>query len=312
MQSTECTMVMYHYVRNMHETGFPAIKGLLLERFAGQLDYVEKHYKVISPGDYNEFLRGNAEIRGKACILTFDDGLKDHYSNVFPELKKRGLRAGFFPMTQPLEEKVVPAVQKAHFLLARLGTKDFASEFNKELRERFPRLVRQFFVDGKNKRQVKHRWDDALTSNLKYNIAIMPQKPKSELLNAIFARHFEDEACFCTGLYMSWEEMREMEEQGMEFGGHTHSHPTLASLGMEEQEGEIAESTRMLRKKLGGKVNCFSYPYGSFNSDTIEILKGNGYEMAITTDVGVNKGRDIGPLKIKRIDTNDLPFSGDA
>lgn len=312
MESRECTAIMYHYVRNMHETEFPGIKGLLLAKFRGQLDYVKKHYKVIGLGDYGDYLKGNADIPEKSCLLTFDDGLKDHYLNVFPELKKRGLAAGFFPMTQPLEEGVVPAVQKTHFLLAKLGAKSFALEFNNALKEKFPKLVKEFLVDGSAKRQLKHRWDDALTSNLKYNIAVMPLKPKIALLNAIFAKHFEDEAEFCGQLYMGWEEMKEMEEEGMEFGGHTHSHPTLASLDKKGQEKEIGQSTEALRKRLKKKINCFSYPYGSFNQDTLEILKGNNYELGITTDVGVNKGNGIDPLKIKRFDTNDLPFSGDA
>ena len=45
MDGVECTAIMYHYVRNMHETEFPAIKGLLLEKFRGQLGYVERHFK---------------------------------------------------------------------------------------------------------------------------------------------------------------------------------------------------------------------------------------------------------------------------
>ena len=312
MDGVECTAIMYHYVRNMHETEFPAIKGLLLEKFRGQLGYVERHFKVISLAEYGDCLRGNSKAPEKSCLLTFDDGVKDHYLNVFPELEKRGFAAGFFPMTQPLEEGIVPVVQKTHFLLAKLGAKDFAEEFNRSLKERFPDLVEEFFVDDGEKRQAKHRWDDALTSNLKYNIATMPLGPKVELLNAIFPRHFGNEKEFCGQLYMNWEEMREMEEAGMEFGGHTHSHPTLASLDKEGQEKEIIESTGILRKGLRGKIRCFSYPYGSFNQDTIEILQGDGYEMALTTDVGVNKGIAIDPFKIKRFDTNDIPCSGNA
>jgi len=207
-----------------------------------------------------------------------------------------------------LLEGIVPIVQKTHFLLAKLGTKSFAAEFNQALKESTPELEKEFFVDDGEKREVKYRWDDALTSNLKYNIAIMPLNEKIKTINQIFAKYFENESAFSNQIYMSLEEMKEMQEGGMEFGGHTHSHPSLASLNKEEQEKEITKSTDILRKSLKN-INSFSYPYGHFNEETMKILKDNGYELAITIDVGINKGKNFDPLKVKRFDTNDIPFS---
>ena len=307
-QQPKCTTVMYHYVRNMHETNYPNIKGLLIKRFIGQLNYILRNYKVIRLEDYIEFLHGNKSIPNNSCILTFDDGFKDHYLNVFPILKREKLAASFFPITQPLTEFVVPAVHKTHFLLAKIDSRTFADAFNQAVKSSFPELVERYFVDDNVKKERKYRWDDQLTSNLKYNIATMPLKPKVEILNQIFARYFENEKEFCRELYMSIEEMIEMIEEGMSFGGHTHTHPMLSRLTQEEQIKELKGSKEILEKNLKAKVELFSYPYGSFNETTINILTNNRYICGVTTDVGINEGGNIDPFTIKRLDTNDLPF----
>ncbi len=305
---TRCTIVTYHYVRDMHKTDYPDIKGLLIKKFIRQLDYILKNYNVIDLNDYAEFLNGNKVIPNNSCILTFDDGLKDHYLNVFPILKNKNLPASFFPITQPLTESVVPAVNKAHFLLAKLGSRKFVEEFNKALQSLFQELVKTFFVDGKIKKERKYKWDNPLTSNLKYNIAIMPNEPKVKILNQIFEEYFENEKEFCKELYMNREEMKEMMEEGMSFGGHTHTHPMLSHLTQEEQTKEIMDSTEKLRKEFKTEIKLFSYPYGSFNDTTIGILKKERYICSVTTDVEVNTGSNINAFTLKRFSTNDLPF----
>lgn len=304
----KCTVVMYHYVRNMYETKYPDIKGLLIKKFVGQLNHILRNYTVIKLEDYIEFLRGNKDIPINSCILTFDDGFKDHFANVFPILKEKNIPASFFIITQPLTESTVPAVHKTHFLLAKIGSRVFAEKFNQILKTKFPELIKGYFVDGKVKKERKYRWDDALTSNLKYSIATMPNKPKVEIVNEIFSNFFEDEKEFCRELYMNWEEMKEMIEGGMSFGSHTHTHPMLAKLTKEGQIEEIKLSKEILEKNLKIKIEQFSYPYGNFNKTTINILRDNGYICSVTTDFGTNEGCNVYPFTIKRLDTNDLPF----
>ena len=42
------TIVMYHCVRDLPRTRFPRIKGLLTEKFEGQLDYISGRYSLCS------------------------------------------------------------------------------------------------------------------------------------------------------------------------------------------------------------------------------------------------------------------------
>ena len=42
------TIVMYHYVRPIRESEFPDIKGLELEGFNRQLDFLEQNYSIVT------------------------------------------------------------------------------------------------------------------------------------------------------------------------------------------------------------------------------------------------------------------------
>jgi len=301
-----CSVIMYHYVRNIHETKYPGIKACSLEKFENQMNYLSKNSNVISLEDYTSYLEGNGDIPQNSTVLSFDDGLKDHYKNVFPILKSKGFPATFFPITDCMNSFNVPIVQKVQFLLAELGSVNFANEFNLSVKEKFPELYSKVKVTNDLNEKTKRRWDDALTSNLKYNIGSLDFETKDIIVGSIFNKTFKDEENFCKELYMDYDEMKEMLEHNVTFGGHTHTHPILSTLSKENQRYELKKSKEILEKNLGTKINFFSYPNGKFNEDTINILKEQKYSCALSTKVKLNEGI-VDKFKICRFDANDVP-----
>jgi peptidoglycan/xylan/chitin deacetylase (PgdA/CDA1 family)/SAM-dependent methyltransferase len=301
---------MYHYVRNMHETPYPEIKGLLIDKFKGQLDYLMRNYTIISLEQYADYLGGKGDIPDNSCILTFDDGLKDHYKNVFPILKERGVSGSFFVATKPLLDKSVLPVQKVQFLLATLGSEKLAEKFNSILRKDFKELAENHFIDD-----VKHEgrgdwyddWDTTLTSNLKYCIASLPWEVKDKIVNEIFVENFEDERKFSEEEYLNWEEIKEMIAAGMNFGTHSHSHPDLSKLSEADQIKELEISKKIMEDNLGREINLCSYPYGIPSEKSVESLKSLGYRCVLTTEVKMNKDK-VDAFDIGRYDTNQIPF----
>src|SRR3984957_6663662 len=112
------TIVMYHYVRNLARSRFPAIKGLSLERFRRQLDYIESHYTPVTVGAVLASIATAEALPENAVLLTFDDGYSDHFINVFPLLDARRIQGCFFPPAQAILEHTVLDVNKIHFVLA--------------------------------------------------------------------------------------------------------------------------------------------------------------------------------------------------
>jgi len=93
-------IIMYHYVRK-HSKEFPYFKYLHIKDFKKQLDYFEQKFGFVKKDDFiNAFnIKNNKMPQG--VVLTFDDGLKDHYKYVLPELLKRNLWGIFYINYRP-------------------------------------------------------------------------------------------------------------------------------------------------------------------------------------------------------------------
>ena len=77
------------------------------------------HYEMATMGSMLAFIEGKYHPKRDLCLLTFDDGLKEHYAEVMPILRERNIQGLFFIITRCPEEGRVVSVHKNHFLMAR-------------------------------------------------------------------------------------------------------------------------------------------------------------------------------------------------
>jgi peptidoglycan/xylan/chitin deacetylase (PgdA/CDA1 family) len=100
---------------------------------------------------------------------------------------------------------------------------------------------------------------------------------------------------FSGGESMSWDQLAEMRDAGVDIQGHTATHSDLRKpydkvakkkLNPQEYEEwlqkEIVGSKQMIEQKLGVKVNCFAVPYGFHNDHIRDIVMKAGYEALFT------------------------------
>ena len=106
------TIVMYHYVRDLKNTRYPGIKGLDIDLFKEQVNYLRKHYHVITMEEVIFSIDNQAKIPDKSVLLTFDDAYADHYENVFPILDKYKLQGSFYAPAKAVTEHTVLDVNK--------------------------------------------------------------------------------------------------------------------------------------------------------------------------------------------------------
>src|SRR5215470_5585259 len=100
-------VVMYHYVRDLPRTQFPRLKGILIDDFRQQVDELSSKYEMASVESALDFMTGEYRPRRDLCLLTFDDGLKEHYAYVTPILAETGIQGLFFLITGCLEKQRV-------------------------------------------------------------------------------------------------------------------------------------------------------------------------------------------------------------
>jgi len=71
---------------------------------------------------------------------------------------------------------------------------------------------------------------------------------------------------------LSWGEIREMQQCGIEFGAHTITHPDLTRLSPKLAENEICDSKAIIENALSAPVASFAYPYGRYDDCCREIV----------------------------------------
>lgn len=311
------TVVMYHFVRNLRYSRYPAIKGLDTVDFAGQLEYIRKHYNVVRMQDVIAAAQDPAaELPERALLLTFDDGYADHYQNVFPVLDEFDLPGAFFPPARAVLERRVLDVNKIHFLLAAVSdTRRIVAALETRIEASRGTHVLKPLAEYRETYAHGNRWDNAETIYIKRLLQKgLPGDLRSRILGELFAEFVSaDEQAFAEELYVSVPQLRCMLRHGMHVGSHGHEHVWLDSLPPSAQELEVHRSLRFLEA-----IGCDSdewvmcYPYGGVNQSLLDILAENRCRVGLTTELGIADLNTSSPLLLARIDTNDLPTSPNA
>jgi len=300
--------VMYHYVRPEH-TAPPHFRYLPLDSFRRQLDHFQATTRVASEADFARAL-ASGEPGPDSIVLTFDDGLRDHYEHVLPELRARGLWGIFYVATLPQTERRVLDVHKVHLALGRAGGKSVLAELRDVIR---PDMVEPEYVARLEGNLYRGHVEDEATAEVKRLLNYyLRLEHRSMACHEVFRRTGGDDARDVVQHYASAAQLRLLRDAGMTIGGHSVSHHLLSQLSELDQEREIQDSLTTLAEVLGQRIASFCFPYGgdhSFNTHTLTVLEAAGIESCFSVD-----GRDISAadlrerrLALPRYDCNVFP-----
>ncbi|HEX6280085.1 MAG TPA: polysaccharide deacetylase family protein [Pyrinomonadaceae bacterium] len=99
---------------------------------------------------------------------------------------------------------------------------------------------------------------------------------------------------------LSWSQVKELADEGIEFGSHTATHPDLTALDADAAEAEISRSKIAIEDAIGREVTSFAYPYGR-NNGAVQRSVGKLYTSACSTNLGkVTRRSDR--YRLERID----------
>lgn len=79
---------------------------------------------------------------------------------------------------------------------------------------------------------------------------------------------------------LDWSQLAELEEQGVEIGGHTHTHRALDTMRDTVVADDIRRSKDLLEHALGHQVASFAYPFGFQRERTHRIVESAGHTSA--------------------------------
>ncbi len=95
--------------------------------------------------------------------------------------------------------------------------------------------------------------------------------------------------------YLSWDELKKLQDEGVEIGNHTSSHDYLVELKTGETfpqwqkrvRADIEKAQAAFEKHLGRRPELFVYPYGEYSPEVVAIVKSLGFKAAYAQQSGV-------------------------
>jgi peptidoglycan/xylan/chitin deacetylase (PgdA/CDA1 family) len=304
-QPLELTVMMYHYIRDPGDAAEAGsgILGMAVKAFESQLDELSQQHTFVTWSDVCGALQGQKTLPDSACLLTFDDGVRDHYVNVFRVLHDRGLFGLFFALDR-LNTNGLTLAHKIHFLLAKLGL----SELRESIWEKLDSLQRERFTQAEKGYQLKYP-PTSIDGQINLLKAVLQRDLSLEidpLLSDLFQMHIGSENETARDYYLSAGQIREMIAGGMHFGGHSRSHPWFDWIDRETRMAEIKASAEWLQQ-FEPRPWAFAYPYGGVSEESHQLLKAHGFAAAFTTKAGL---RHANPYLIGRFDGEEIAQDG--
>ena len=302
---------MYHYVRDLKDSRFPGIKGLDLDLFREQIQYLKKHYHIITMEEVIHCIDNQAKIPRKSVLLTFDDAYSDHYINVFPILDKYQLQGSFYIPSKAVSENTVLDVNKIHFILASVQDKlDIVNELENLLNVYKKEYQLQDFDFYYKKLALANRHDTQEVIFIKRLLQVeLIEELRIIITDILFEKYIGmSESAFSRELYMNEEQLKHMLRSGQHIGNHGHNHFWWNSLTKEEMKEELDLSIAFLNK-IGVDMNNWTacYPYGGYDDQSIEMLQKRGCKLAVTTETDIATTNKSTRFVMPRLDTSDIP-----
>tara|TARA_A200000113_G_C8813221_1_gene337895 strand:- start:67 stop:975 length:909 start_codon:yes stop_codon:yes gene_type:complete len=300
---------MYHYVRPIKNSECPNLKGLELNGFLKQLDYLQENFSIITTEEAISAVKYNNKLPENACWLTFDDGYKDHYKYVMPELLSRNISGAFFPSGMATKGSEILGTNSIQYILANCkNIEDLKLDLNELCLSNGvleSELDKYFLKYG-----VANRFDNETIIYIKRMLQhVLPQNIRNNIITSLFDKYVGiSQNEFSKKLYMNIEDLKDLKKNGMFIGNHTSTHRWLNKLSDEEQMQEIKSSLEFLEEvgvRLIDWIMC--YPYGGYNKKTISITKKLGAAIGVTIEARTACIGKDNPLKLPRLDTNDFP-----
>ncbi|MEO1997206.1 MAG: polysaccharide deacetylase family protein [Planctomycetaceae bacterium] len=258
----------YHRIGDPRKSKFDhGLWSALPAAFESQVAYLVRHFDVIALSDLDDV---SQQRDGRFVLLTFDDGYIDNYTHAYPTLRKFGCPATFFVTTGFIDRPQVSWWDEIAWMvrsspLDRLHPSSWNSQtiaFGPQPHEMAVRTLLKIYKalrPGATNTFLDHLAESTLSGRCPAETA------RAE--------------------WMTWDMIREMRDGGMTLGGHTKTHPVLATLEPDQQQLEIAEGLRRLESELGQRPAAFSYPVGnhdSFNEITRACLANEGIRWAFS------------------------------
>ncbi|HEX4644777.1 MAG TPA: polysaccharide deacetylase family protein [Verrucomicrobiae bacterium] len=210
-----------------------------------QLEVLGRWFDFIGPEELP--LRLRRPTRRCFCLLTFDDGKRNHFAEIAPELEARRVPAVFYVTTEPLSTGNWFWFDLRNQLVTQLGHCPVGLEL---------KTLKTLPLS-----QVMKRLDRACACH-----GFKPAPPGDDLRP------------------MSWDEARNLARRGFTIGAHGLTHAILTNEARERAFEEIEGSLARVSAELGAPCTTFAFPNGNYTPELATHALRRGAATVMTTE----------------------------
>jgi len=214
------------------------------KQFIADLEYLCKYYTPVDLDSLHDIIDNNRTVSQPIFHISFDDGLKEIYSNIAPILNRKGIPASVFLNTDFIDNKGLFFRYKVSLIIHQIHQKKIPPE-------KFNNLIsnREGTLNSFKSKLMALTIDD---SDIINGIA--------KAIDLDFKKYLKD-----FEPYLNRQQIKELSETGFKFGSHSLNHPFFKLLPIEEQKKQVVDSFDFIAKELNIRDRYFSFPFSDEN-----------------------------------------------
>ncbi len=263
-------ILMYHGVVPSPDFSLSA-NHLSVNDFKRHIFYLKKNFKVRKLNDLFDDYSNGVPAKEFEIAITFDDGYSNNFNYAYPVLKQHEMPATIFMVTQALENP------------GRILWYDFIDGVKHRINPYGIAEV-DFGFDSEKRIMQKNITD---TESLKSFMKRINVEEKNKIIQWIKKHGIEPDSTGKKDYFelLSATQVREMTDSGLiEIGSHTHNHPNLSEITINEAEQEIVKSKKLIENATGKEVKSIAFPDGSYNDAVKSLCIKAGYKNLLAVD----------------------------
>lgn len=273
-RSDPITILTYHTLgddREVHDA-WTVVKQ---SDFCAQLDYVRRHYDVVSLDEALYAPARSAQVRRPRAVLTFDDGHTGLHEFLLPIIEREQLPVTVYVATGHIE------TGKPYWFDCLMNALQCATPHTVDLSPFGGQRVEVGSASS------ARNW--AAISHVLETLKAQPPQLRDEATSIISsAAQVVQSRRFTPLLPMSRSQLVELSlSRWVTLGAHTHDHALLDQVPLESAEQSIRTCVELLTQWTGRSIHHFAYPNGNCSQSLSKLVKSMGFRSAVSTRVSL-------------------------
>jgi peptidoglycan/xylan/chitin deacetylase (PgdA/CDA1 family) len=241
--------------------------------FERHLDCLAKHFEFVDLDAIGIAIRNGVPFDRPVAAVTFDDGYRDVYEQAVPVLKRKGIPAAVFVVTDLIGQTRWQTHDRLYQLMAKGFTK-----WDDPRRE----LLGLLSDLGLPAADLLRSRSATRTAQVAVSV-LLPGLSNHDVARVMqYLEWGVGNGSVDVPQTMTWPILAEMRRDGFTIGSHTRTHVSLPMESPAVTADELQGSKQVLEQRLGGSIDHFAYPGGQFTPSVVDALDQSGYRYAYT------------------------------